>query len=298
MGCTFRKRTPAIYATLDFMKILVFGATGMLGKALLGRWKEDQVLGLGSAQADIRNPEQVDEIVSQAAPDWIVLSAAYTDVDGCELNPTLASTVNTHGALHVAKAAARAHSRLLFISTDYVFDGNHTSPYETTHPRNPISAYGKSKAEAEEKISRILPECCIVRTSWLFGPGGKCFPDTILKLAGARPQLDVVNDQRGSPTYTGDLADAIVRLCRADARDIVHATNQGDCTWYDFAREILRQAGSNTVVRPTTSDKFVRPAPRPRYSVLAPQSLLAHGIEMRPWQATLSEYFALRSATG
>lgn len=298
IGCTFRKRTRGIYATLDFMKILVFGATGMLGKALMGRWKAGQVLGLGSAQADIRNPEQVEEIVSKAAPDWIVLAAAYTDVDGCELNPTLASTVNTHGAVHVAQAAAQAHSRLLFISTDYVFDGNHTVPYETTDTRNPISAYGKSKAEAEERISRILPDSCIVRTSWLFGPGGKCFPDTILKLAGSRPQLEVVNDQRGCPTYTGDLADTIVRLCQADARGIVHATNRGDCTWYEFACEILRQAGSNTVVRATTSDKFVRPAPRPKYSVLAPRSLAAHGIEMRPWHETLAEYFGRRAAAG
>lgn len=293
---SFRTRTPGICATLDGMKILVFGATGMLGKALIHRWNEDEVLGLGSAQADIRNPQQIEEVVSQAAPDWIVLSAAYTDVDGCELNPTLASTVNTQGAVNVAKAAGKLHSRLLFLSTDYVFDGNHATPYETTDPRTPISAYGKSKAEAEERILGILPDSCIVRTSWLFGPGGKCFPDTILKLAGARPQLEVVNDQRGCPTYTADLADAIVRLCQADARGIVHATNRGDCTWYEFACEILRQAGLDTAVRPTTSDKFVRPAPRPKYSVLAPRSLAAHGIEMRPWQKTLPEYFRLRAA--
>jgi len=298
LACTFGKRTLSIYATLTWMKILVFGATGMLGKALIRRWKEDEVWGLGSAQADIRNPTQVDEVVSKAAPDWIVLSAAYTDVDGCELNPTLASTVNTHGAVNVAKAAAQVSSRLLFISTDYVFDGNHSTPYEITDPRNPISSYGKTKAEAEEKILRILPDSCIVRTSWLFGPGGKCFPDTILKLAEYRPQLEVVNDQRGCPTYTADLADAIVRLCQAEARGIVHATNRGDCTWYEFACEILRQAGLSTPVRATTSDKFVRPAPRPKYSVLAPASLTAHGLEMRPWQETLSEYFALRAAAG
>jgi len=204
--------------------------------------------------------------------------------------------VNTHGAVKVAKAAARVHSRLLFVSTDYVFDGNNSVPYETSDLPNPISAYGKSKAEAEERISRILPDCCIVRTSWLFGAGGKCFPDTILKLASARPQLEVVNDQRGCPTYTGDLADAILRLSHADAQGIVHATNRGDCTWYEFACEILRQAGLNTVVRATTSDKFVRPAPRPKYSVLASRSLSAQGIEMRHWQENLPEYFALRAA--
>jgi dTDP-4-dehydrorhamnose reductase len=276
------------------MKILVFGATGMLGKALMNRWTEDQVVGLGSAQADIRIPEQVDAVVSQASPEWIVLSAAYTDVDGCELNPTLAATVNTQGAVNVAKAAARVNSRLLFISTDYVFDGSQTTPYETTDPRNPVSAYGKSKADAEVRLAKILPDCCIVRTSWLFGPGGKCFPDTILKLAAARPQLDVVNDQRGCPTYTVDLAEAIVRLCHAGARGIVHATNRGDCTWYEFACEIVRQAGLKTVVRSTTSEKFVRPAPRPGYSVLSSSSLRAHGIRMRPWQETLPEYLRQR----
>ncbi|HEX6803308.1 MAG TPA: dTDP-4-dehydrorhamnose reductase [Terriglobales bacterium] len=276
------------------MKVLIFGATGMLGKALMKSWTEDQVVGLGSAQADIRIPEQVDAVVSQVSPEWIVLSAAYTDVDGCELNPTLAATVNTQGAINVANAAARVNSRLLFISTDYVFDGSQTTPYETTDPRNPVSAYGKSKADAEVRLAKILPDCCIVRTSWLFGPGGKCFPDTILKLAAARPQLDVVNDQRGCPTYTVDLAEAIVRLCHAGARGIVHATNRGDCTWYEFACEIVRQAGLKTVVRSTTSEKFVRPAPRPGYSVLSSSSLRAHGISMRPWQETLPEYLRQR----
>ena len=163
--------------------------------------------------------------------------------------------------------------------------------------RHPISAYGRSKAEAEEKILNILPNACIVRTSWLFGPGGKCFPDTILKLAATRPEIDVVNDQRGCPTYTLDLADAIIALCEADARGIVHCTNRGECSWYDFASEILRQAGLETLVRPTTTDKFVRPAPRPRYSVLSSASLASYGLEMRPWQESLSAYLVERSRT-
>lgn len=276
------------------MRALIFGATGMLGTALMSQWREDEIIGLGSAQADLRNPEQVSTVIEAAKPDWIVLAAAYTDVDGCENNPTLASSINTQGAVNVAKAAARVQSKLLFVSTDYVFDGKKASPYEVTDPRNPINAYGRSKAEAEQKIASVLPEYCIVRTSWLFGAGGKCFPDTILKLADARPQIKVVNDQRGSPTYTRDLADAIIRLCRADARGIVHCTNRGDCTWFDFAAEILRQAGKATRVRPTTSDEFVRPAERPKFSVLSPASLNAYGIEMRPWQATLEEYLASR----
>lgn len=278
------------------MRVTIFGATGMLGKALTRQWIADEVTGLGSGQADIRSPDQVDKVVSDSNPEWIVLSAAYTDVDGCEINPTLAAAVNAQGAANVAKAAANSHAKLLFVSTDYVFDGTKNSPYEANDPRHPINAYGKSKADAEVKILGLLPDACIVRTSWLFGPGGKCFPDTILKLAVSRPELEVVNDQRGCPTYTFDLADAIIKLCHADAKGIVHGTNRGVCTWYDFAKETLRQAGSTTSIRPTTSDKFVRPAPRPSYSVLSDASLSAYGIQMRPWQETLPDYLRERAA--
>jgi dTDP-4-dehydrorhamnose reductase len=276
------------------MRTLVFGATGMLGKAVVRRWTGDEITGVGSAQADIRNPEQVEKTISEAKPDWVILAAAYTDVDGCELNPQLAAAVNTRGAVNVAKVAARLPAKVLFISTDYVFDGKKTSPYETGDARNPINVYGKTKAEAEERISQILPGCSIVRTSWLFGPGGKCFPDTILRLAAERKQIDVVDDQRGCPTYTVDLADAIVRLCRLGAQGIIHCTNQGECSWYEFAREIIRQAGLKTTIRPTPSEKYVRPAERPRYSVLSGSSLAQFGIAMRPWQSTLPAFLAER----
>src|SRR5947209_7983873 len=269
------------------MRILIFGATGMLGKALMRRWKADEVAGLGSAQADIRVAEQVESAIHKSKPEWIVLAAAYTDVDGCEVNPALASAVNTKGAVNVAKVAAGVGSKLLFVSTDYVFDGRKTSPYQTSDPRNPINVYGRTKAEGEEMIATILPECCIVRTSWLFGPGGKCFPDTILKLASSRPEIDVVNDQRGCPTYTFDLADAIIKLCKSGAKGIVHSTNRGVCSWYEFASDIVQQAGLKTIIRPTTSDRFVRPAARPTYSVLSDASLSRYGIKMRNWQETL-----------
>ena len=285
------------------MRVTIFGATGMLGKALMRRWKGDDTLGgdeitgLGSAQADIRDSAQVERAIQESKPDWIVLAAAYTDVDGCELNPTLASSVNTLGAVNVAQAAAAAGARLLFISTDYVFDGNKSTPYEPGDARNPINAYGRSKADAEKKILTILPDACIVRTSWLFGPGGKCFPDTILRLAATRAEIEVVDDQRGCPTYTHDLSHAIVALCKSRARGIVHCTNRGDCSWYDFAREIIRHADLKTVVRPTTSEKFVRPAPRPKYSVLSSAGLSKYGVEMRPWQEAVADYLSLRAAT-
>ncbi len=277
------------------MRVTIFGATGLLGKAMLGpamanEWASDEVHGLGSKDADIRDPKQVLDAVERTRPDWIVLAAAYTDVDGCESNRERAFDVNCGGAVNVARAAKQHGARLLFVSTDYVFDGKSTTPYEADAPRAPRSVYGRSKAEAEVQISEILPECCIVRTSWLFGTGGKCFPDTILKLAATRPEIDVVSDQRGSPTYTVDLARAIIQLCHAGATGIVHATNRGECSWFEFAEEIICGAGLKTVVHPTTSAKFVRPAERPQYSVLSPRSLERYGIAMPSWQEALRAY--------
>ncbi len=277
------------------MRVTIFGATGLLGKALMREWKEDEVTGFGSADGDIRDAEQVLHLVQASRPDWIVLAAAYTDVDGCETNRDLAFNVNCRGAVNVAQAAKQHAARLLFLSTDYVFDGTKSTPYATGHPRAPQTVYGQSKAEAEAQLEQILPQCCIVRTSWLFGTGGKCFPDTILKLAATRPQLEVVGDQRGSPTYSVDLARALTGLCRQGASGVVHVTNRGECSWYEFAREIIALAGLGTVVRETTSDKFVRPAERPKYSVLSPESLEKRGIEMPEWQDALERYLAERA---
>jgi len=278
------------------MRVLIFGATGLLGKALMLAWADDDVRGLGSKGADIRDESQVRAAVKAFSPEWIVLAAAYTDVDGCETNQELAFAVNTQGAANAARVAQEHGARLLFVSTDYVFDGTKTSPYEVDDARSPRNVYGRSKAEAEVKVERILPEACIARTSWLYGMGGKCFPDTILKLAASRSALDVVNDQRGSPTYTVDLATAIIELCRKDARGIVHVTNSGDCTWFDFAREIIAGAGPSTEVQPTTSDKFVRPAERPKYSVLSLARLESYGVKMPAWRDALRRYLAERSA--
>jgi dTDP-4-dehydrorhamnose reductase len=280
--------------TAEIMRVTIFGATGLLGKALMNQWGQDQITGLSSKDADIRDPDQVNSALERTRPDWIVLSAAYTDVDGCEGNRELAFQVNCGGAVNVARAAKRQGARLLFVSTDYVFDGRNTTPYEIDAARAPRTVYGQSKAEAEVLLSEILPECCIARTSWLFGAGGKCFPGTILKLAESRPEIDVVDDQRGSPTHTVDLAGAIQQLCRAGATGIVHATNRGECTWFGFAEEIIRQAGSATMVRPTTSAKFVRPAERPQYSVLSPASLEKYGIVMPAWQEALASYLRKR----
>jgi len=278
------------------MKILILGATGLLGKPLIREWRRDEVVGLGSRDVDIRDDARVREFVQNTRPDWIVLAAAYTDVDGCESHKDLAFAVNRDGAVNVARAARSAAAKLLFVSSDYVFDGTKTSPYEIGDQRNPQSIYGRTKAEAELELLRILPDACIARTSWLYGVGGKCFPDTILKLAASRPSIDVVNDQRGCPTYTVDLARAIIALCRKNAAGIVHVTNAGDCTWFEFAREIVKSAGLTTDVRPVSSQQMARPAPRPAYSVLSATSLGQYGIVMPGWQDALRRYLKERTA--
>jgi dTDP-4-dehydrorhamnose reductase len=272
------------------MRVTLFGASGLLGKDLVQALHDTELTALSSKDADIRDRTRVGEIVSSSRPDWIILSAAFTDVDGCESNQDLALSVNCEGAVHVAQAALEARCRLMFVSTDYVFDGTKNLPYETSDPRNPINVYGDTKARAEVRLLDIVPEVCIVRTSWLFGRGGKCFPATILRLAATHPEITVVTDQRGSPTFTQDLAAALVKLCCKEARGIVHATNAGECTWYEFAQEIVRTAGLGAKVKPVTTAEFHRPAQRPANSVLSPASLQAYGIEMPAWKDALRRY--------
>jgi dTDP-4-dehydrorhamnose reductase len=278
------------------MRVTLFGASGLLGQDLVRELSAEAVTAPSSKDADLRDRARVREIIRDSRPDWILLSAAYTNVDGCESNRDHAFAVNCEGAVNVAEAARDAGSRLMFLSTDYVFDGGKRSPYEITDARNPASVYGESKARAEERLLEILPEVCIARTSWLFGHGGKCFPATILKLASTRPEISVVNDQRGSPTFTRDLASALVQLCRACAQGIVHVTNSGNCTWYDFATEIVRESGLDTKVKPVTTAEFPRPAKRPAYSVLSPDSLHAYKIHLPDWQDALRRYLARNAA--
>ncbi len=272
------------------MRVTVFGTSGLLGQELVKELSGEQLTALSSKDADLRDQARIRDVIRGARPEWIILAAAYTDVDGCESNRDLVFAVNCQGAFHVAQAARETGSRLIFLSTDYLFDGTKRSPYEASDTRNPISVYGESKARAEERLLEILPDVCIVRTSWLFGHGGQCFPATILKLAADRPEIAVVNDQRGCPTFTPDLASTLAQLCRKSARGIVHATNSGDCTRYDFATEIVRASRMPTTVRPVTTAEFPRPARRPAYSVLSADSLHAYNIHMPEWQDALRRY--------
>jgi dTDP-4-dehydrorhamnose reductase len=277
------------------MRILIFGATGMLGKDLAPAFAGHEVTGLGSRDTDLCDENQVLQVAQATRADWIILSAAYTDVDGCEANPERAFAINRDGAVHVARAAAQSGSRLLFISSDYVFNGEKNTPYETYDPRNPINVYGRSKAEAECRLLEITSDCCIVRTSWLYGIGGKCFPDTMLRLAKTQPELRVVNDQRGCPTYTVDLAHAIAELTRSQSSGIVHAINRGSCSWFEFAHAILAAKSPRTNVLPVSTSEFPRPAKRPAYSVLSDRSIRECGIELPTWQDALASYLRQRN---
>jgi dTDP-4-dehydrorhamnose reductase len=277
------------------MRVLLIGATGLLGKVLQEEWEGDSVTGVGSRNADIRDESQVRRLFERTCPEWTVLAAAYADVDGCERDPQRAHDVNCSGAMNVARAARDARSRLLFLSTDYVFDGSKGAPYEPEDRVCPTNVYGRSKADAEKGLREILPDCCILRTSWLFGAAGKCFPNTILALAQDQKQLRVVADQIGRPTYNRDLARVIVQLVRAGARGVVHASNDGACSWFDFACAILRSAGlSDVAVEAMRTEDVPRPARRPRYSVLSTKNLEPYGLRMRHWQDTLADYFADR----
>lgn len=287
------------------MRVLVLGARGMLGTDLLDEWhrnrrrktdQRDELIPAGSADADIRGAAQVDSLVQKSRPDWIIICAAYTDVDGCEKNRDLAFAVNATGVENIARSAEKINARVFLVSTDYVFDGNGTRPYEVTDPIAPLNVYGASKAAGEEALRKSCSNWCIGRTSWLFGVHGPSFPEKILNAAKTRPELSVVNDQTGSPTYTRDLARVIRDLVQKNARGVVHITNEGVCTWYDFAKEILSRSGLSSIpVHPISTDQSARPARRPHYSVLSAASLHSRNLRTRPWQAALASFLSERS---
>jgi dTDP-4-dehydrorhamnose reductase len=272
------------------MRILILGANGLLGSDLLKVCATDEVVPASSKDADIREIEQVRRLAASARPEWIVLSAAYTDVDGSERNPGLAFSVNRDGTRNVAMVANESGAKLLYLSTDYVFDGGSNRPYETGDPIRPLNVYGESKAAGELAVREQSAHWVIVRSSWLFGASRTCFPEKILTAADSQPELTVVDDQIGSPTYTPDLAATIRKLIHADARGVLNITNSGSCSWFEFAREILRRAAYKTPIIPIPTADAARPARRPRYSVLSAAALSAYGITLRSWQDALDAY--------
>jgi dTDP-4-dehydrorhamnose reductase len=281
------------------MRILITGAAGMLGHgvALALEAAGHEPIALARADLDIADAEAVARAVAESAPALVVNCAAWTDVDGAEGNPPQALTVNGSGAGHVAAAANAAGAWTIHVSTDYVFDGTKREPYVESDPVGPLSGYGRSKLEGEYEVAANAPERhTIVRSSWLFGPGGRSFPQTILRLAGERDRLTVVDDQVGCPTFTGHLAAALVELAARGTqtpRGVLHIAGAGHCSWFEFAREIVAAAGiSGCEVVPVSSEQFPRPAPRPAYSVLRSE----RGAPILPhWRQGLGEYLALRT---
>lgn len=272
------------------MRVAIIGSSGMLGTDLLEGWAGDVVIPATSRDVDIRDFSQVQRFLTRERPDWIVLASAFTDVDGSEKSPELAFSINRDGTKNVALAARDTGAKLLYLSTDYVFDGLSDRPYEPTDPVHPLSVYGASKAAGEQAIQEHAKDWIIARTSWLYGTSRPCFPEKILHVAETQPELKVVNDQIGSPTYTKDLAGAIRELIRMDARGILNITNSGFCSWFDFAKDVLRKAGRSTLILPISTAEAHRMAKRPAYSVLSPAALGAYGIALRSWQDALSDY--------
>lgn len=278
------------------MKLLVTGAGGMLGRdfARAAReWNHD-VVALGHGELDITNAQAVREAVLAERPVAVVNCAAWTNVDAAEDDLDGATKVNVVGARNVAAAAAEVDASVLFPSTDYVFDGAKGAPYVESDLIRPLSIYGQTKAAGEHETAASNPRYLIVRSSWLFGVGGRNFVETMLALAEDQGEVVVVRDQVGSPTYTAHLADALVRMLERGALGIHHMAAGGECSWYEFAQEVFRQAGIGCRVLSMTTAELARPAPRPAYSVLGTQRERA--IELPDWHEGLAAYLAERAA--
>jgi dTDP-4-dehydrorhamnose reductase len=273
--------------------IVILGAGGMLASAIEEILKNSPLPfhAFSEQQLDITDAAAVRAQISQISPSVIINTAAYTDVDGCEENVDLAFSVNGKGAGNVAKVSAELGARLIHISTDYVFDGTRESLYLPTDETNPQSVYGKSKLAGEEAIKESCEGYLILRTSWLFGPWGKNFVRTMLDLSNTGNEIRVVDDQKGCPTYTLDLANALVKLAHSDLRGIHHLTNAGNCTWYEFAKTIFQKVGKEVQLVPVTTEDFLRPAPRPRNSMLDSSTTIEFlGYNLPKWQDALENY--------
>ncbi|MFN8161807.1 MAG: dTDP-4-dehydrorhamnose reductase [Solirubrobacterales bacterium] len=278
------------------MKVLVAGAGGMLGHdvVLAAANAGHEVIGLGHLEMDVAEAGAVADRIEGERPDVVVNCAAWTDVDGAEESEPEAMAVNGKGAGNVAASAAAVGAKVVYVSSDYVFDGTKDSPYVETDQPAPLSAYGRTKLAGEEATAAANTRHFVVRSSWLFGIAGPNFVETMLRLAADHGEVLVVRDQVGSPTYTWHLAYGIVRLIEGTAYGIHHMAAQGQCSWYDFAREIFEQAGIECKVLSGTTEMLGRPAPRPALSALLSER--EHAILLPSWRDGLAGYLAQRSA--
>lgn len=275
------------------MKILLLGHKGMLGCDLLLRLgRKHKVVGLDIDEIDVTSMSACERAIRENIPDIIINAAAYTNVDGCETAKDECFAVNAEAVKNLAVACREKNIRIIHFSTDYVFDGDANEPYKEDHPCNPVNVYGASKLAGERYLQELSNNYIIIRTEWLYGKNGKNFVRTILEKVKTTDKLEVVDDQIGSPTYTRDLVLAVDLLIERNITGTFHITNRGNCSWFQFARKILQEAGITQVqVLPIKSENLQRQAKRPAYSVLSMQKFVAAtGKTMQPWQLALQDY--------
>ena len=284
-------------------RVLVIGAKGMLGRDLLEVFRSSQetdpskgfeVVGWDLEEIDIREEGGTLSKIGNLRPDMVIHLAAYTDVDGCEKNREEAFQVNAEGTRHVAMGAKACGARVVYLSTDYIFDGKKKEPYLETDPPHPLNVYGQTKLIGEEYVQKGSDDHLIIRTQWLYGRHGKNFIASVLRQAREKRALTIVDDQTGSPTYTVDLSKAVVTLLRHNSRGIFHVANQDACTWYQLGQAILKFAQIEGVrVTPISSEALGRPAARPSCSVLNTQKLKQEtGMSLRHWSDALRDYLS------
>lgn len=275
------------------MKVLVTGVKGQLGFDVVNELKKRnmEAVGVDIDEMDITNADQVDEVIRKTAPDAVIHCAAYTAVDAAEDNVEICRKVNAQGTQNVAKVCGELDIKMMYISTDYVFNGQGTRPWEPDDEREPLNVYGQTKYEGELAVENYVKKFFTVRIAWVFGVNGKNFIKTMLNLGKTHDKLTVVNDQIGSPTYTYDLARLLVDMIQTDKYGRYHATNEGLCTWYEFACEIFKQAGINVEVAPVSSEEYPAKAKRPENSRMDKRKLAENGFEPLPaWQDALKRY--------
>ena len=278
------------------MRVLVTGAKGQLGSDVMAELEKHGHVGIGTdvEEMDITDLEKVEEVIAQADVEAVVHCAAYTAVDAAEDNVELCRKINAAGTENIAKVCKEHGLKMMYISTDYVFDGQGERPWEPDDERHPLNVYGQTKYEGELAVEENVEKFFIVRIAWVFGLNGKNFVKTMLNLGKTRGEVSVVNDQIGSPTYTPDLARLLVDMIETEHYGHYHATNEGLCTWYEFAREIFRQAGIDVKVTPVTSEQFPAKAKRPFNSRMNKDKLTKNGFTHLPrWQDALKRYLLL-----
>lgn len=274
------------------MRVLVTGANGQLGYDLIKRLKENNTESIGTDidEIDIRNEAQIKDFITYYKPDVVVHCAAYTAVDKAEDERELCHNINVLGTRYVVEACKEIDAKMVYISTDYVFDGEGDKPFEVTDKPNPINYYGQTKYEGELEVQKLIDKYFIIRISWVFGSNGNNFVKTMLRLGKERDEISVVADQVGSPTYTYDLAKLLVEMVENDKYGVYHATNEGYCSWYEFACEIFKQAGIDVKVNPIKTEDYPTRAKRPKNSKLSKFQLTNYFCKTRNFENALAHF--------